>query len=184
MCAVNGGWVGRGRGSLVGKGRSFQIFSRLEKSRTFGGEARKKNIHTRIAVETRGRRRGSRSSRLSRRNYTTFRAEISQIYRVMRRITYRLSKCQHTYIGRTAGRCDLPGRGRSSISSAQEPRSKLINDDILVSHIGIVPATYSHRPRRSQWTSSGLSASRALQPNQSVQSNFIFRCPARDQVDL
>lgn len=86
MCAVNGGWVGRGRGSLVRKGRSFQFSLGQKKiARLVGGVEKKKKKHTRIAVETRGRRRGSRTSRLSRRDYTAFRAKLSQDYRKDRR---------------------------------------------------------------------------------------------------
>ena len=54
---------------------------------------------------------------------------------------------------------NLPGKGISSISSAHEPKSSLVS---MVNPTDNPQITYSHRPRRSRWTSSEPSALRAL----------------------
>lgn len=96
MCAVNGGWVGRGRGSLVNMGRSFLVqhyFLVRHKVESLWGEA---GFHTRISVETATtKRRWSRARGLGRRSYTPFRPSIHNFQRNLYRRDEKKDSADH-----------------------------------------------------------------------------------------
>lgn len=164
--------LGRKRKRLPSRERAFYSKKFSPSADAVSREVGEKSHTSRIAVETRSRRGRSRARAHGRNGYINrldrnFQQKIKRwgegrIKHTGCKLSF-VSNYHHLSIHHY--RCDLPGKGRSSISSAQEPRAKIVSTDIL-SHPGsqetFFPLTYSHRPRKSLWTSSGPSAWRAL----------------------